>query len=240
MIYSACSFPLYFTDTQKHLSPSSVKKVKAVKKLFAVLFVISISIVSAYAQGKGIDNQNDRIRDAGNDRLPGNNGTKQDVGTGRGIDFGRGKTPATVTIPNPYRVTARRDAILKAVEELMQERSLVRDDAASKPAEGMVVTQPYTFIKGAVVTQSELNRYAEVPTAESRGWTRARYTISFEIQPIDGINTNVSVTARVEGRTDGASGAEWMTLRSTGAAEQEILSALIEKITGAPPVVGQP
>jgi len=97
------------------------------------------------------------------------------------------------------------------------------------------VSQPYTFIKGAVVTKSELNRYAQIDTTETRGWTRARYTIIVEVQPIDGISANVSVNVKIEGRTDGPTGAEWSTLQSTGLAEQEFLSALIETITGTSP-----
>jgi hypothetical protein len=91
-----------------------------------------------------------------------------------------------------------------------------------------------------VVAESELSRYADVaPTAQSRGWTRGRYTLIVEIQPIDGVTSNVSVNAKVEGRSDGASGAEWVSLQSTGEAEQEFLKALVENITGnsttAPP-----
>jgi hypothetical protein len=55
------------------------------------------------------------------------------------------------------------------------------------------------------------------------------------VQPIDGISANVSVNAKIEGRTDGPTGAEWTTLQSSGFAEQEFLSALIESVTGAGP-----
>jgi hypothetical protein len=55
------------------------------------------------------------------------------------------------------------------------------------------------------------------------------------VQPIDGNSANVSVNARIEGRTDGATGAEWTTLRSIGVVEDEFLSALITNITGGPP-----
>ena len=55
------------------------------------------------------------------------------------------------------------------------------------------------------------------------------------MQPIDGTNANVAVNAKIEGRTDGATGAEWMTLKTLGVAEEEFLSALIENLTGAPP-----
>jgi hypothetical protein len=206
-----------------------------VRKILAILFVIAVASVSAYAQGKGVDNQNQRVRDSSVGRAPGTNGGNQDVGAGRGMDFGKGRTPVVPPIPNPYRFSARRDDILKAVEEVMRDNKLILDTAASKPAEGVLVSQPYTFIKGAVVTQAELNRYSDVPTTEARGWTRGRYTIIVEVQPIDGANTNVSVNAKIEGRTDGASGAEWVTLTSTGTAEEDFLSALIERVTGTPP-----
>jgi hypothetical protein len=200
----------------------------------AVLLTLAISF-GCFAQGKGVDKQSERVRDTGSDRLPANNGTKTDVGTGRGIDFGKGRTPEVPPIPNPYRFTARRDALMKAIEEVMRNRNLVLDEAASRQAEGIVVTQPYTFIKGAVVSQSELSRYADIQTSTTRGWTRGRFTLTVEVQPIDGTSANVSVNAKVEGRTDGATGAEWVTLPSLGTAEEEFLSALIANVTGAPP-----
>jgi hypothetical protein len=200
---------------------------------FAILaLVISLSAASVWAQGKGVDKTGERVRDSG---TAGSNSAKTDTGAGRGIDFGKGKTPEVPPIPNPYRFAARRDVILNAISELMGDRKLIVDEAASKPTEGIIVSQPYVFIKGAVVSQSELGRYANITTDVSRGWTRGRYTISVEVQPIDGNNANVSVNARIEGRTDGATGAEWTTLPTSGLAEQDFLSALITKITGTPP-----
>ena len=199
----------------------------------ALLVVILLS-APAFSQGKGGDKQSERVRDNGI-RSAGDNGTKTDVGTGRGMDFGRGRTPARPPLPNPYRMTARRDAILKAVAEVMRDRNLIVDEAASKPADGIIISQPYTFIKGAVVSQSELGRYADISNAIARGWTRGRYTITVEVQPIDGTSANVAVNAKIEGRTDGATGAEWMTLNTLGVAEDEFLAALIENLTGAPP-----
>ena len=163
------------------------------------------------------------------------NGGKTDVGTsGTGINFGKGKTPDAVVIPNPYRITSRRDTLLTAISDLMRDRKLIVDDAASRPAEGIIVTQPFTFIKGAVITESELNRYADFETSDTRGWTRGRYTITVEVQPIDGTSANVSINAKIEGRTDGATGAEWITFPSNGTAEQEFLTALIENLGGTP------
>jgi hypothetical protein len=117
----------------------------------------------------------------------------------------------------------------------MRDRNLVLDEAASRLSEGIIVSQPYTFIKGAVVSQSELSRYADFQSDPARGWTRGRYTLTVEVQPIDGTSANVSVNAKIEGRTDGATGAEWVTLPSVGLAEEEFLIALVTNITGAPP-----
>ena len=203
---------------------------------FLALLLITVGATATFGQGKGVDSQNQRITDNSASKAPANNGTKQDVGTtGSGINFGKEKTPAKPILPNPYRLTARRDVLIKAVADVMRDRKLILDDAASKPDEGIIVSQPYTFIKGSVVTTSELYRYATIVNADSRNWTRGRYTITVEVQPIDGTSANVSVNAHVEGRTDGPTGAEWVTLQSTGTAEQEFLSALIEAVGGSTP-----
>jgi hypothetical protein len=205
------------------------------KKFIPLVFALALSSAGVLAQEKGVDKQSQGIRDAGNSRAPVSNGAKQDVGAGRGMDFGKGRTPTAPPVPNPYRFSVRRDAILQAVEDLMKDRKLIPDTAASKPDEGIIISQPYTFTKGAVVASSELGRYAEISDASSRGWTRGRYTLIVEIQAIDGVNANVSVNTKIEGRSDGVSGPEWVTLKSTGTAEEEFLSALVERITGAPP-----
>jgi hypothetical protein len=204
-------------------------------RLSVAFFILAISSGTVWAQGKGVDKTNERVRDGGGNRTPASNGTKTDVGAGRGFDFGSGRTPEAPPIPNPYRLAARRDAILTAVQELMRDRKLVVDEAASKPSDGIIVSQPFTFIKGAVVSQAELSRYADLPISSARGWTRGRYTLTVEVQPIDGTSSNVSVNAKIEGRTDGATGAEWLTLKSTGLAEDDFLSALITSITGSAP-----
>ncbi len=204
-------------------------------KLITVFFVLTLSI-TAFGQGKGVDSQNQKITDSSANKTAGVNGGKTDVGTtGSGINFGKDKTRVQPMLPNPYRVTARRDVLIKAVGDVMRDRKLILDEASSKPADGILVSQPYTFIKGAVVTQSELNRYADIVNDNTRSWTRGRYTITVEVQPIDGMSANVSVNAKVEGRTDGPTGGEWISLRSTGVAEQEFLSALIEAVTGGAP-----
>ncbi|MFL6209057.1 MAG: hypothetical protein ACJ74W_09415 [Pyrinomonadaceae bacterium] len=206
------------------------------KLLLALLLFCAAACVTAQAQdnqGKGVDNQTGRIRDTGSDRQPANNGRNQSTGSGRGIDFGGGRTPVPPPLPNPYHFTARRDRVLSAVQELMRERKLILDTSVSKLDEGILISQPYRFVKGTVIAVTELNRYADVPADATRAWSQGRYTMIVEVQPVDGVNTNVSVNTRIEGRSDGAAGAEWVSLRSNGTAEQDFMAALIEKITGA-------
>jgi hypothetical protein len=205
-------------------------------RIITGLLILIACSVPAFAQAaKGVDKQNERVRDSGSERTPANNGNKTDVGSGRGMDFGKGKTTETPPLPNPYRLSGRRDVMVNAVQDLMRDRKLVVDESASRLADGIIVSQPYTFTKGAVVAEADISRYAEIPASNARGWTRGRYTLTVEIQPIDGSTANVSVNAKVEGRTDGATGAEWTTLRSSGLAEDQFLEGLITAVTGAAP-----
>jgi hypothetical protein len=55
------------------------------------------------------------------------------------------------------------------------------------------------------------------------------------VQSIDGVSANVSVNAKIEGRTDGPTGGEWTSLPSSGEVEQEFLDALIQNVTGGTP-----
>src|SRR5687768_2477351 len=198
-----------------------------------VLFTFSIP---AFAQAaKGVDKQNERVRDSGSDRTPANNGNKTDVGAGRGMDFGKDRSPETPPLANPFRLSGRRDVIINAVQDLMRDRKLVVDENASRLSEGIIVSQPFTFTKGAVIAEADLSRYADLPQSSARGWTRGRYTLTVEIQPIDGSTANVAVNAKVEGRTDGATGAEWTTVRSSGLAEDQFLEGLITAVTGSAP-----
>jgi hypothetical protein len=205
-------------------------------RLITGLLVLMVCSLPAFAQAaKGVDKQNERVRDSGSDRQPANNGNKTDTGAGRGMDFGKGRTPEAPPLPNPYRLSGRRDVIIAAVQDLMRDRKMVVDEVASKLSDGIIVSQPLTFTKGAVVSAGELSRYADVPLSAARAWTRGRYTLTVEILPIDGTTANVAVNAKVEGRTDGPTGAEWTTLRSTGLAQDEFLAGLITAVTGATP-----
>jgi len=230
----ACLFSTHESPV-KFIVNEKVKGVAMLRIITGLLILIAFSVPAFAQAAKGVDKQNERVRDSGNERTPANNGNKTDVGTGRGIDFGSGKSTIPAPLPNPYRLSGRRDVIITAVQELMKDRKLVVDEAASKIADGIIVSQPYTFTKGAVVAQADLSRYADVTASSARAWTRGRYTLTVEVQPIDGSTANIAVNAKVEGRTDGATGAEWTTLKSSGLAEDQFIDGLISAVTGAPP-----
>ena len=195
--------------------------------LVSSLLVMGLAL-GVLAQGKGVDKQSERVTDTSSNRAAGANGSKTNTGTGRGFDFGKGKGQPVALLANPYRLSGRRDVIIKAVQDLMRDQKLIVDDGASRLTDGIIISQPYRFIKGAVVTQSELGRVAEVSSSSTRGGTQGRYTLTVEVPPIDGVNSNISVNAKIEGRSDGATGAEWVSLPSLGVVEDEFLAALIE------------
>jgi hypothetical protein len=219
------------------------------KRLFSsatiLIALAACSVSFSHAQGKGIDTQNQQIRNIGNGQGPTDNGNRRDTGTGRGFDFGAGKTPDRVVLSNPYRMASKRDRLLATIADIMREQGLTVDEAASRAPDGLVVSQPYTFAKGAVITGSQLTRVANIPAGDiDTGWTRGRYTLRVEVQSIDGTNNNVNVTAKVEGRTESPVGASWLTLDSSGEVEQNFLNALVERVTGkapnAVPVTAEP
>ena len=53
--------------------------------------------------------------------------------------------------------------------------------------------------------------------------------------PIDGVQNNVAVNAKVEGRANNGITSEWTAVQSSGLAEDEFLSKLIEAVTGKSP-----
>lgn len=192
--------------------------------------VLVFSAVAGYAQ-KGIDTQTQTIKGDTNRT----NGTQRgnDAG-GRSIDWGRDKTKVRSMLANPYKMNARRDVLIETIAEVLKERKIIVDEAASRPKDGVIITQPLVFAKGAVTARNELARYAILPNSDA-SWTRGRYTLTVEVQSIDGIQNNVSVTAKIEGRSENGLQSEWTTLESTGAAEDEFLVKLIESVTGASP-----
>ncbi len=197
------------------------------KKLFFIITALVLSAASALAQ-KGIDPQTQKIREEGVKTI----GTQRSNDPpSRSFDFGKDKTKVRKQLVNPYRLNSRRDVLVEKVLEVLKEQKLLVNESASRKSDGIIVTEPLVFAKGAVISRNELNRYAVLPNSDI-SWTRGRYTLTIEIQSIDGIQNNVSATAKVEGRSENGLQSEWTTLSSTGAAEDEFLVKLVEMVTG--------
>ena len=194
------------------------------KYFFQFFFVLLLSS-TVFAQ-KGVDPQTQQIRDDANKTNKGND-------VSRSFDWGKGKTKTREMLPNPYRMTSRRDILVNTIIDVLKEKKIIVDESASRLSDGIIVTQPFVFAKGAVITRNELIRYAVLPG--DTVWTRGRYTLTIEVQSIDGIQNNVSVLAKVEGRAENGLISEWSTLQSTGIAEDEFLAKLVESITGTAP-----
>lgn len=198
------------------------------KKLF-VFPAIIIFAAATFAQ-KGVDTQTKKINQESTKttQSPVDTATNS---TGRVIDFGKGKTPIRELLANPYKISSRRDVLISTVINLLKEQKIVIDESSSKISEGIIITQPFVFAKGTVVTQNELNRYAILPSNEPN-WRSGRYSLRIDVESIDGIQNNVSVTAKVDGKAENGLMSEWTTLQSSGAAEDEFLTKLVENVTG--------
>ena len=195
----------------------------------AIIFAIVLTVLSAsaFAQ-KGVDTQTQKIKDDTSKT------TSRQTDATRSFNWGKGKTKTRELLPNPYRFTARRDALVEMVMQALQEKQILLDESASRVKEGVIITQPFTFAKGAVTTKSELSQYGVVEY-EDTAWSRAQYTLTIEVQAIDATSNNVSIVAKVEGRSGNGIGSEWRNVPSSGLAEDEFLSKLVELATGKTP-----
>lgn len=194
--------------------------------LFSIITILSLSAI-AVAQ-KGVDTQTQKIKE----EAKGNTSRATDVG--RTFDWGKGKTRTRERLANPYRLNSRRDVLVETILSVLQEKKITVDEASSRIKDGFIVTLPYTFIKGSVVTQNELGRYGILDPYDT-AWSRAQYTLTIEIQSIDGIQNNVSVIAKIEGRAGTGLTSEWRNVPSSGLAEDEFLAKLVEAVTGNSP-----
>lgn len=193
--------------------------------IFFIITVCLCSILALAQTEKGVDTQTKTIQKESkiNDR-------STDAG-GRSWSWGKGKTKVREKLQNPYPVKARRDILIDTIINALKEKRIIIDESASKFQEGLIVTKPLIFSKGAILTKTELNRYADLPL-NNQVWTRGRYTLTIDVQSLDGIRNNVAVNAKIEGRSENGIFSEWSTLTSSGIAEEELLTKLVENLGG--------
>lgn len=193
-------------------------------KIILVFSFLLISSIAVLAQ-KGVDTQTQKITEK-----TGNNET---TNVSRTFNWGKDKTKVRERLANPYKLASRRDVLIQTIRSVLEEKKLIVDEASSKPNEGFIITQPFIFSKGPIATKTELNRYANLPSSESI-WRSGRYSLRIDIESLDGINNNVTVMAKVEGKSENGFVSEWTSLPTSGAAEEEFLVKLVEMVTGKP------
>jgi hypothetical protein len=194
------------------------------KIIFVTCAILLNLAVGSFAQ-KGIDTQTQRIKEDANRT------TSRGSDVSRSIDWGRGKTRVRERLANPYVLNGRRDVLVENILEVLREMRIVVDEASSRLSEGIVVTQPHIFGRGPVIAGSEMKRYAVLEYSDT-AWSRGQYSLIIEVQSIDGIRNNVHVNAKVEGRAGMGLMTEWVTVPSSGLAEEDFLVKLVEWVTG--------
>lgn len=191
--------------------------------------LLSLVILCSYASGqKGVDTQTEKIKQDTNKT------TSRATDVTRSFDWGKGKTKVRERLPNPYKLSGRRDVLISTIVDVLKERKIIVDEAASRFNDGIIITQPHVFAKGAVIAQNELSRYAVLQNSDT-AWTRGQLTFTIEVQSINGVQNNVYINARVEGRSGNGLISEWTSLQSSGLAEDELMSRVIEAVTGVSP-----
>ena len=193
-----------------------------------VLVTLALFGYQAAQAQKGIDTQTTVIKNDANKT------TTYPTEPSRSFDWGKGKTQVRDRLPNPYKVNSRRNVLIETIMSILKERKMIVDEASSRIADGIIITQPYVFSKGPVITQNELKRYGVLSYSDT-AWSRGQYSLTIEVQSIDGIQNNVAVNAKVEGRAGSGFSSEWSTVPSSGLAEDEFLAKLVEMVTGKSP-----
>ena len=196
-----------------------------IKLIFLIMLACTAQLVHAQ---KGIDTQTQKIKEDSNKT------TTRSSDATRSFNWGKDKTAVRDRLPNPYKLNSRRDVLVGTIMQALKERKMIVDEVSSRLSDGIIITQPYVFSKGPVITQNELNRYGVLSFADT-AWSRGQYTLTIEVQSIDGIQNNVTVNAKVEGRSSNGLTSEWTTVQSSGLAEDEFLVKLVEMVTGASP-----
>lgn len=192
------------------------------------LIALTLVFAGSGSAQKGIDTQTQKIKEDTNKT------TSRGTDATRSFDWGKGKTPVRERLPNPYQLNSRRDQLIETIREVLKEKKILIDEQSSRPTDGIIITQPFIFGKGPVIASAELKRFGVLQYADT-AWSRGQYSLVIEVQSIDGIRNNVFVNAKVEGRSGNGLTTEWVTVPSSGVAEEEFLVKLVELVTGISP-----
>ena len=115
----------------------------------ALMLLLSMGTFAQHDQ-KGVDTQTQTIKEESNKV------TSRPNDATHSINWGSGKTKVRDLLPNPYKMNSRRDVLVNTIIDALKDKKIVVDDASSRLGEGIIVTQPFVFAKGAVITRSHV------------------------------------------------------------------------------------
>src|SRR5687767_12503070 len=106
---------------------------------YSILFLFAAAFVSAVSAQKGVDVQTQKIKEGSNKT------TSRETDATRSFDWGKGKTQVRERLANPYRLASRRDVLVETIKQVIKDNKMLIDEASSRPADGILITQPIIF-----------------------------------------------------------------------------------------------
>src|SRR6476619_1470936 len=101
-----------------------MKQYRGLARLIPAGILALIYCLPVLAQ-KGVDTQTEKIK------AEGNKVTTRPNDVGRPFDWGKGKTKVRDRLPNPYKLSGRRDVIMDMIAQVLREKKIVVDEASS-------------------------------------------------------------------------------------------------------------
>ena len=103
-----------------------------------IVVALVLTAFSSVLAQKGIDTQTTTIKNDANRTT-----TRPTEPPSRSFDWGKGKTEVRDRLPNPYKLNSRRDVLIENIMQVLKDKKMVVDEASSRLADGIIITQPY-------------------------------------------------------------------------------------------------
>ncbi|MCS6885798.1 MAG: hypothetical protein RMM17_05520 [Acidobacteriota bacterium] len=133
------------------------------------------------------------------------------------------------SIPNPYVVSYPKDVVVERLAGYFKDSQMQLDTTFTRKEEGFLVTKPFVFVKGTL-TRSQLDRFGSCPAAEKRNWTRARATFQITVEATAPDQSRITVSSKLEGLSQELTGSSWVSCKSNGQMELQILEQILESL----------
>lgn len=141
------------------------------------------------------------------------------------------KPKEKLPLDNPYTVNVPREHISREIQEILQTCKIALDTEKTKVEKGRFVTKSWVFTQGLNV-KTDLSHVSNLPAGDARNWLKGRYTLEFNILPLDEKRSQLQIMAYVQGQVADMAGTKWIDSPSNGNLEDEALRSVAGKIIG--------